>query len=156
MGDCNFGHAKVPVFTESMQGACCDPDGKKYHNLQKGWNYVANMPLTIIDGSVPRTYKPQENSAEPFCGFRSCALDLTEAEEDCKASVCTKARDLITQTIAWPGTLGNPLQGGMVKFTNDDVEIVRANPKCCFEMDGAPCCEDPELPGCEEATEEGK
>ena len=99
---------------------------------------------------------------QELCGLRTCGLNLTEVEEDCVGTVCTMARNLIAQTIAWPGTTLDEndepvLQGGMVAFTNDDVEKVRANPKCCFEIVGAPCCHDPELPGCEEAaTEEVK
>ena len=140
MSNCNFGHAKVPVLQESTQGACCDE--KHYHTLQKGHNYVRNMPLTIVPGAVPRTYMPLTASDQEFCGLRTCELDLTEAEEDCIGSVCTKARNLIAQTVAWPDG-----------FTDDDVEILRAQKNCCFEIVGAPCCHDPELPGCDEAEE---
>ena len=141
MGDCNFGHAKIPLLQESAQGACCDE--KHYHDLKPDGVYKSNTPLTIVEGAVPRQYMKLTSSDQEFCGLRTCEIDTTDWEVPCQVSICTKARNLIAQTVCWPDG-----------FTDEDVEILRAQKSCCFEIIAAPCCHDPELPGCEAPAEE--
>lgn len=140
--DCNFGHARTDIVLQSSQGACCDR--KAYHYLEKRHMYKSDTPLALVAGAVPRTYKPWA-PGDDFCGLRTCETDATEWDQDCEVSICVEAKNLIAKTVCWPeGT------------TDDDVEAIRANKDCCFELIGAPCCHDPKLPDCEEATEGAK
>lgn len=143
MSGCQFGHAKTLIVSQHEQGACCDE--KHWHFLQKGHLYHCDTPLTLVPDSVPRTYKPLTASDQEFCGLRTCETDAREWETDCEVSICTAARNLIAKTVSWP-------EG----FTDDDVEILRAQKSCCFELVGAPCCHDPKLPDCPEEGEEKK
>ena len=136
MSDCQFGHAKTLIVSQHEQGACCDR--KAYHLLQKGHDYKDDTPLTIVEGAVPRTYMPLTASDQDFCGLFTCGVDATEWEEDCVQAICVEAKSLIAKTVCWP-------EG----FTDDDVEIIRAQKDCCFELIGAPCCHEPALPECD-------
>lgn len=139
--DCVFGHEKTLIITQHEQGACCDE--KHYHMLKPDGVYKSDTPLTIVEGAVPRQYKKLTSSDQPFCGLRTCETDTTDWDGPCEVSICTKARNLIAKTVCWP-------EG----FTDDDVEIIRAQKDCCFELIGAPCCHEPALPDCVEAPTE--
>lgn len=142
MSDCYFGHAKTLIVSQHEQGACCDR--KAYHHLKKDGVYEDDTPLTIVDGAVPRQYEKLTSSDQPFCGLLTCGVDTTDwQEESCVQSICVEAKSLIAKTVTWP-------EG----FTDDDVEIIRAQKDCCFELIGAPCCHEPALPACDPA--EGK